>query len=168
MTTSPIHEIYKHLLGLMVDTIGEELDIPMFGQGSTTFNREDVDRGLEPDECYYIANAGRVADRSQLNLETDPPPTWPSRSRSRGTCWIDWGIYAALGVPEVWRFDGERARFAARGRRDLLSLRIQRGVPLLADEGDHPVPQYDRNNDTRWGREFRTWVRNEIGPRFHP
>ena len=46
MTTSPIHEIYKHLLGRMVDTIGEELDLPMFGQGSTTFNREDVESGI--------------------------------------------------------------------------------------------------------------------------
>ena len=141
MTTSPIHEIYKHLLGRMVDTIGEELDIPMFGQGSTTFNREDVDRGLEPDECYYIANAGRVADRSQLNLETDPPPDLAIEIEITRNVLDRLGIYAALGVPEVWRFDGEIARrFAARGRRDLLSLRIQRGVPLLADEGDDPVP----------------------------
>lgn len=25
----------------------------------------------------------------------------------------------------------------------------------------------DRNNDTRWGRAFRAWLRNEIGTRFH-
>ena len=107
MTTSPIHEIYKHLLGRMVDTIGEELDIPMFGQGSTTFNREDVDRGLEPDECYYIANAGRVADRSQLNLETDPPPDLAIEMRSRGTCWIDWGSTPRWGF---LRFGGSMAK----------------------------------------------------------
>src|SRR4051794_39001340 len=69
MAPLPIHELYKHLVGRMIDTIGEELDIPLFAQGSTTFHREDLDRGLEPDECYYIANAGRVADRSNLNLD---------------------------------------------------------------------------------------------------
>ncbi|MBV8556152.1 MAG: Uma2 family endonuclease [Planctomycetaceae bacterium] len=170
MTTSPIHEIYKHLLGRMVDTIGEELDIPMFGQGSTTINREDVDRGLEPDECYYIANAGRVADRSQLNLETDPPPDLAIEIEITRNVLDRLGIYAALGVPEVWRFDGEALRVLLLGADGTYSpSESSAAFPFLPmKEMTRFLREYDRNNDTRWGREFRTWVRNEIGPRFHP
>ncbi|HEX8199237.1 MAG TPA: hypothetical protein VF590_02030 [Isosphaeraceae bacterium] len=48
------HETFKRLLGRMIDTLTLELDIPVKGGGSTTFRREDLDRGLEPDECFYL------------------------------------------------------------------------------------------------------------------
>src|SRR4051812_17622495 len=68
------HERFKSLLGRMVEAITEELDIPVISAGSMTFNREDVDRGLEPDECFYPANAGRVRDPDHIDLNGDPPP----------------------------------------------------------------------------------------------
>src|SRR5919107_1618405 len=54
-----IHERYKNLLGYMVEAITDERDIPRVGAGSTTVSAELLDRGLEPDECYYLANAAR-------------------------------------------------------------------------------------------------------------
>ncbi|MBX6316106.1 MAG: Uma2 family endonuclease [Isosphaeraceae bacterium] len=69
-----IHERYKKLLGRMVKAITEELDIPAVAAGATTFQREDLDRGLEPDECYYLANAGRLRDTQRIDLTFDPPP----------------------------------------------------------------------------------------------
>src|SRR5262245_60663790 len=78
----PQHERVKKLLGRMIETIGEELDIPVVGVGSAPFGRQDLDRGLEPDECYYLAGAGRVRDWERIDLALDPPPTsrWKSTS----------------------------------------------------------------------------------------
>src|SRR4051794_24735952 len=59
MSPLPLHERYKSLLGFMIEAITEELDIPRIALGSTTFHREDVDRGLEPDECFYLVGASR-------------------------------------------------------------------------------------------------------------
>src|SRR5436190_459799 len=54
MTLSPKHEHGKRLLGRLVETLTEELDIGIASYGSMTFRREDLERGLEPDECYWI------------------------------------------------------------------------------------------------------------------
>src|SRR4051812_35754367 len=54
MPPSPFHERYKTILGRMIETMSVELDIPIVGLGSTTCRREDLKRGLEPDECYYV------------------------------------------------------------------------------------------------------------------
>jgi Uma2 family endonuclease len=168
MTTSPIHEIYKALLGRMVETIGEELDIQLFTQASMTFNREDVDRGLEPDDCFYIASAGRVTDRSRINLETDPPPDLAIEVEITRNVLNRLGIYAALGVPEVWRFDGEALRVLLLGADGTYSPSdTSAAFPFLPmQELVRFLRAYDRNNDSRWGREFRAWVRNELAPRY--
>ncbi len=39
----------------------------------TTLDREDLDRGAEPDNAYYIQNQPRVAGRT-VNLQQYPPP----------------------------------------------------------------------------------------------
>src|SRR5271169_1204494 len=56
MTLSHGHERLSNLLGRFVEILTEELDRPIQSGGSTTFNREDLERGLEPDQCYYLDN----------------------------------------------------------------------------------------------------------------
>src|SRR4051794_14861392 len=73
MSPLSVHERCKYLLGRLIDAITEELDIPVLAAASTTFHRQDVDRGLEPDQCYYFANAGRIHDPGHIRLDVDPP-----------------------------------------------------------------------------------------------
>ena len=66
-----------------------------------------MERGIEPDECFYIENEPVVRGRDDLDFSVDPPPDLAieidiSRDSRRRL-----SIYAALGVPEVWRFDGD-------------------------------------------------------------
>lgn len=61
MTTSPRHEGYKRWLGRFVETIAEELNKPLVPGGSMTFQREDLERGFELDDCFWIANEVRCA-----------------------------------------------------------------------------------------------------------
>src|SRR4051794_17149234 len=56
MSPSREHEQFKSLVGRLVEALSEELDIPSLSLGSTTWRREDLDRGLEPDECFYLGD----------------------------------------------------------------------------------------------------------------
>ena len=54
MVLSCEHEQLKHILATLVEVLAEELEIDVIGGGSTTFRREDLARGFEPDACFYI------------------------------------------------------------------------------------------------------------------
>jgi Uma2 family endonuclease len=68
------HESYGHLLGRLIEMFAFEMNIPLHGGRSTTLKRELAQRGLEPDESYWIQNEPRMRGKKDLDLETDPPP----------------------------------------------------------------------------------------------
>jgi Uma2 family endonuclease len=63
-------------------------------------------KGLEPDECYYVQHAADVEGKDELDLKKDPPPDLAIEIDITHRSIPRLPIYAALGVPEVWRFDG--------------------------------------------------------------
>ena len=74
------HEDDAHLLGLMVESLTDELHIPVKAGRSTTHRRRDLDRGTEPDQCYWFGeNARHMIGKRQLDLSIDPRPTSSSR-----------------------------------------------------------------------------------------
>src|ERR1700733_1023361 len=52
MSPSRGHEVGKKQIARLLELFCLERDIPLFGYGSTTFRKEEKERGLEPDECY--------------------------------------------------------------------------------------------------------------------
>jgi Uma2 family endonuclease len=78
------------------------------GFGSATFSREDLQRGLEPDECYYISRAPEIIGKQEIDLTVDPPPDLAIEVDISPPGMARQPIYAALGVPEIWRYDGRR------------------------------------------------------------
>lgn len=170
MTPLPIHERYKVLIGRMIDIMTLDLRMRVVGLGSTTFQREDLEKGLEPDQCYYFKSAEKVADWSRMDLSVDPPPDLgieidiASDSRRR------LGIYAALGVPEIWRFDGERLdvlRLAEHG--DYQAVSDSEYFPFLPmEEIARFLRQYAIGDDTAWAAGFQDWFRETVLPRFDP
>src|SRR4051794_17128914 len=55
VTLSPLHEKVKKAITRLLEAYADAMDIEIEGLGSTTFKRKDLRRGLEPDECYYVA-----------------------------------------------------------------------------------------------------------------
>jgi Uma2 family endonuclease len=108
VTLSPLHEKVKTAIARLLEAYADDMEIDIEGLGSTTFRRKDLLRGLEPDECYYIAHAADVAGKHKLNLMVDPPPDLAIEVEISPADVARVPIYAALGVPEVWRYDGRR------------------------------------------------------------
>ena len=111
MSPSRRHEWEKSFLGRAIETIAYRLDIEIECLGNATHRREDLHQGLEPDECYYIANEPLVRDHVEdIDLTVDPPPDLVVEVDVTSSSIERIPIYAALGVPEVWQFDGEKLR----------------------------------------------------------
>jgi Uma2 family endonuclease len=108
MAPSFDHERLNRLLAELVAAIATGMDYDYEQAGSTTFKRQDIGRGFEPDSCFYLQHVAAIRGHRRIDLGTDPPPdlvleidmTHPSLDKLP--------IYAATGVPEVWWYDGER------------------------------------------------------------
>jgi len=74
MVTSYEHENVKHVLDMLVELLAAELEIDIEGAASTTFQREDLAQGFEPDASFYVHQASRIRGQTQIDLDTDPPP----------------------------------------------------------------------------------------------
>ena len=107
MSTGTIHELWKKLLAMLVECYAIETATRLLACGNMTIARRDLDRGFEPDECYYVQSADRVLPLRPLDFATDPPPDLAIEIESSRTAIDKLGVYAAFGVPEVWRYNGE-------------------------------------------------------------
>jgi len=107
MTPLPEHEAYKVFLGRLVWTTTEVLGLEVASFGSTTLSRENLQRGIEPDECFYIQNEALVRGKTSFDFTVDPVPDLAIEVDITSSSLNRLGIYAALEVAEVWRFNGE-------------------------------------------------------------
>jgi Uma2 family endonuclease len=104
---SDLHENYKKLLGRIVEALTEALEIEIRSLGSMTCDRQDLARGIEPDQCYYIQNEALIWGREKIDLKIDPPPDLAIEIDITSSSINRFAIYAKLGIPEIWRYDGQ-------------------------------------------------------------
>jgi len=110
MSPSPIHESYSNLFGRLLGALALARDIEMRGGRSMTFRREDVQHGLEPDDCYWIQKELAVRGKAEIDLAVDPPPDLAIEIDITRSSIDRLAIYAEFQVPEVWLFDGRSLR----------------------------------------------------------
>ncbi|HEY6334044.1 MAG TPA: Uma2 family endonuclease, partial [Blastocatellia bacterium] len=108
ISPSAKHEAIKDIVALLINVWAEELGIDLFSYGSTTFRRQDLERGFEPDTCFYINHVEHVRGKDQLALTVDPPPDLIVEIDITNSSIDKLEIFGQIGVPEVWLFDGER------------------------------------------------------------
>ncbi len=168
MTTGPEHEDFKELLGRFVGLVAEELAIACKPMGETTWKRMGVNRGIEADQCFYFrpdklaaakaARARKTNDSAyypdpDLAIEVDLSPSHIDRP----------GIYAALKVAEVWRFDGQKLRIdrlTSRGR--YTASAASKFLSVNTDQVRRWILEEDSSDLTSWSRPLRRWVRREL------
>ena len=101
---SPEHEIANYALARIFETIAEELDLDYANLGSTTFDRKDLEKALEPDACFYVEQADLMRDKKRMDPLTDPPPELVIEVDVSSSSLNKLPIYAGLGVREIWRW----------------------------------------------------------------
>ncbi len=110
MSPKKEHEKVKTLLGRLVAAYAEAKEIDIESVASTTFRRQDLDRGFEADESFYITHAEAIRARDEIDLDVDPPPELVIEVEITASAIRKLELFAKLGVSEVWRHDGARLR----------------------------------------------------------
>jgi Uma2 family endonuclease len=157
---------YGRMLGRLFCTLAEELDIPIKSYGACTLKRKDIERGMEADQWYYTTNEWLVRGKRDLDLPLDPPPDLAFEIPILQTVLSRTAVYAALGVGELWRFDGQ-SLVAYRLRADGTYEKLQSSptLPGLSlDELVRFVHMDQEMSETALIRLFRAWVREHILP----
>jgi Uma2 family endonuclease len=162
MVPLPEHEVGKVLIGDLVKIILEELDIEFCSLGSTTFKNENMAQAIEADDCFYIQNEAAVRGKNRIDLETDPPPDLAIEIDLTSRTQLN--NYEALGVPELWRYNGRKLEISVlrdgKYVKGDISLQFP-NFPIV-----DIIPQYLEQSKTA-GRNvamkaFRAWVREQI------
>jgi len=171
MTTGMIHDNYGEFFGWFVRIVASELRIRCRPLGQVTWKRPEIARGLEADKCYYFTpkklkallkglakKSNKIADypNPDLAIEIDISPSQVDRA----------GIYAALKVPEVWRFDGESVVIGQLSRDGTYpAAEKSLFLPVRAEEVRRWVAQEDSSDELAWEQRLREWARTELAPR---
>jgi Uma2 family endonuclease len=147
----------------LVEAATEELDIEIRSLGSRTCDRADLARGLEPDQCYYIQNEALVRGVAQIDLNQFPPPDLALEIDITSSSINRLSIYAALGVPEVWRYDGQTLTILNWQNGEYLSQDRSIALPLLnAENLVRFLALRNTIGETKLVKQFRRWVKDSM------
>jgi len=134
MSPKRLHEQVTRLVDMILTVITFELGVNLDNCGAMTLRVDRQERGGEPDSCFYLANEPAVRGVTEIDLQLHPPPdivlevdiTNPSLDKT--------GLYAAAGVPEVWRYDGARMQFLVLTEGGYQAATHSRSFPHLTSE----------------------------------
>ena len=83
-------------------------EIEIQSVASTTFKRKELTKAFEADESYYVQHAEQIRPKEEIDLAVDPPPDLVIEVEITSSAIQKLKLFAAMGVPEVWRHDGDR------------------------------------------------------------
>jgi Uma2 family endonuclease len=163
MTPLLDHENPKRILEKFVDALAEERNLEILSVGSTTLKRPDLAKGAEPDSSFYIQNEPLVKGKNRIDLTTDPPPDLVIEIDISSSSVDREGIYAAMGVPEIWRCDRGVVKFLQLDAGKYIIVERSLAFPLLsATEITKFLSQSQTLGETTLLRSFRAWVRQVL------
>ena len=154
------HERWKKMIARLIEAAAMGFRLPVVACGNLTLDRADLDRGLEPDECYYVQNAARVRSVRELDFATDPPPDLFVEIEVSRTVIDRLELCAALGIPEVWRFDGTTLRFFLLEGTTFIESKTSLAFPALtSDTLGGLLARIGGEDDTTLCNEIFEWAR---------
>jgi Uma2 family endonuclease len=134
MSPRPDHEYPKDIALSLVRIYDDEFDMMLESYGSTTYRRRKKAKGAEPDTSFYVQNATQMIARREIDLEKDPPPDVVVEVDTTNESLDKLEIYAALGVPEVWRYDGGRFQILLLRENTYAETSRSQALPLISAE----------------------------------
>jgi Uma2 family endonuclease len=128
------HEECQELIGDLVVIFCEVFHLTLQKAGGTTWRRRSVGKGAEADGSFYIRNAKYTVGKEDIDLAQDPPPDIVVEVDVTRRCEGKLPIYAALGIPEVWRYHHEVCKFYALAHGKYNEIPVSGFLPKLTAE----------------------------------
>lgn len=163
MTPLYEHENPRVQLDRFIAILAEELEIEIKSAGSMTLKRSLLRKGIEPDNCYYIQSEPLVKDKQTLSLETDPPPDLAIEIDITHSSINKLELYAALGVTELWRYNGQIIKFYHLQNQDYQESEWSPTFPFLSSfELTQFLEQSKTTGEITLLKTFRNWVKEQL------
>lgn len=166
MTPLMPHENSNRIIEGFIVVLLEEFDREFKRSGSLTLTRDDLESGGEPDSSYYIDNELLVRDQENIDLATDPPPDLVLEVEYSRPAIDKLRLYAALGIPEFWRYNGSALRIYTLTNGQYIEVQTS---PTFALVPVKEIPQFiqeaRKNGENKTTRAFRAWVRQHLSAR---
>lgn len=164
MSPSAEHEESNRTIALLVEVLAEEFGIDIRSLGSTTFRREDLEQGFEPDSCFYVQNEARVRGKMEIDLTVDPPPDLVIEVDITSPSLPKLPLYARVGVPEVWRYDGEQMTIYRAPGADYETADASGVLPgVTSHDLSRFLEESRAQRRTLWLKGIREWARSLAG-----
>ena len=164
MTPLGLHENNNRFIDDLIRAIADELDLNLKKFGSLTLKRSKKQKGAEPDSCYYLQNEALVRSKQEIDLDNDPPPDLVLEIDITSGSLDKRPIYAAIGVPEFWRYDGNKLQVFVlqQSTGDYQQVTQSPTFPWMSLD---VIPRFIRQSlvggETATLRAFRAWVREQ-------
>src|SRR5436309_394853 len=158
MTTSAEHERYARLFEKLCTIISLRRRINIISVGSATMRKRKERKGNEPDSSFYVQSAPLIGNRVDIDFEIDPPPDIAVEIDLHRNSISKFGIYAALGVGEVWRYDGEALKIDLLEGQNYVPTTQSRALPVLTDEILTNFLRRMREDEFQALIEFDEWI----------
>ena len=165
MTLSHEHESLGRFIGRLVITLTEELNLPIKEGGSTTFRKKRKQKGLESDNCYWIAHEAEVRGKTVIKLRIDPAPDLAIEVDVSRSSMNRMRIYAAIKVPEVWRYDKQGLAFFALdpdGKYGTVAVSPTFPIAIAPADLTPFIEMRKQMDENAVIRQFRAWIRTRI------
>lgn len=162
MAPMPAHEVNKVCIGRCVEVLLDELEIDYVSYGSTTFKNENMSKAVEPDDCFYLTYADRMASKSRIDLDLDPPPELAIEVDLTSKTQLE--AYQGLGVTELWRYDNGRLRIDCLQAGEYVEREESQFFPgwPIKEAVEKYVSRARLSNQRIAKKEFRQWVIERI------
>jgi len=154
------HEFYRELMGLFIRILVVEMGLKIKTMGSTTLNREDLERGAEPDNAYYIQNQPQVAGKT-VNLQQDPPPDLVLEVDITHTDINKPALYASMEIPEFWRFNGQLWRIYQLQGEKYQEVEISPTFPMVPKTKLYEFLAQAQEDEVAAEQSLRQWVQKQ-------
>ncbi|MDJ0660189.1 MAG: Uma2 family endonuclease [Crocosphaera sp.] len=162
MTPFGQHEYSNRFIDNLILVIALELDLNIKTMGSLTLKKEIVKKGVEPDSCYYLSNEPLVRHKQDIRLDVDPPPDLVLEIDMSNSSLNKLPIYAALGVPEIWRYDGNQLIVFILNNYNYVRSDSSLTFPWLKIAELLPfIQQSLKEGETVTLKQFRQWIKQQ-------
>jgi Uma2 family endonuclease len=159
MSPRPEHEDRTWATERLVEIVILAMGIEFRNAGSTTFRRQELERGIEPDACFYIQNESAVRHTHDFDLRIVPPPDLVIEIDVTSSSIDKLRLFAAVGIQEVWRHANGRFTFLLLSNDSYVASAESRALPqVTATDVSTLIAAVGTTGRATWLQQVQEWA----------